>query len=302
MRAGATPRSAPAPMSACSTRRFSLPGQPRDRSPSLTHILAESGVKSGQRIGAIGWKPFSARGPRLRRDRARPALLHRRHAALDRRRTRRGRQRRRSHDEPGRRPSRHQRGRPARRLRIRRDLHLARRAQRARQHRARHERARGGAADRHERPAAVRPPDADGGQARLLRPAEPEPRRDQPRRSGHGGLWRAWRAQCPRRLPGRGAPPNCRTTSATMSTNSSRPIFRPPSTGTRRSASASPAARCGAPSTIASATRSSASRSIPAISSTSTNGCIRRSFRARRSRSRSGMALQVDVIPATGSP
>jgi hypothetical protein len=37
---------------------FSLPGQPRDRSSSLTHILAESGVHSGQTIGAIGWKPF----------------------------------------------------------------------------------------------------------------------------------------------------------------------------------------------------------------------------------------------------
>ena len=59
---------------------------------------------------------------------------------------------------------------------------------------------------------------------------------------------------------------------------------------------------CGAPCTIASATRSSASRSTPAISSTSTNGCIRRSLRARRSRSPPGMALQVDIIPATGTP
>ena len=39
---------------------FSLPGQPRDRSSSLTHILAESGVHSGQTIGVIGWKPFGA--------------------------------------------------------------------------------------------------------------------------------------------------------------------------------------------------------------------------------------------------
>ncbi len=39
---------------------FSLPGQPRDRSSSLTHILAESGVTLGQAIGAIGWKPFGA--------------------------------------------------------------------------------------------------------------------------------------------------------------------------------------------------------------------------------------------------
>jgi hypothetical protein len=38
---------------------FSLPGQPRDRSPALADILAECGLKSGQRIGAIGWKPFA---------------------------------------------------------------------------------------------------------------------------------------------------------------------------------------------------------------------------------------------------
>ena len=93
--------------------------------------------------------------------------------------------------------ARHQRGRPARRLRVRRDLHLARRAQRARQHRAGHDRARGGAADRHERPAAIGAPDADGGQARLLRPAKPEPRRHPARRSGHRGLWRAWRRSMP---------------------------------------------------------------------------------------------------------
>ena len=37
---------------------FSLPAQPRDRSSSLTHILAENGLKPGQTIGAIGWKPF----------------------------------------------------------------------------------------------------------------------------------------------------------------------------------------------------------------------------------------------------
>ena len=39
---------------------FSLPGQPRDRSPALRDILADCGLKSGQRIGAIGWKPFSS--------------------------------------------------------------------------------------------------------------------------------------------------------------------------------------------------------------------------------------------------
>lgn len=39
---------------------YSLPAQPRDRSDSLSDILSESGIGSGQRIGAIGWKPFGA--------------------------------------------------------------------------------------------------------------------------------------------------------------------------------------------------------------------------------------------------
>ncbi len=38
---------------------FSLPAQPRDRSPSLSDILADCGLKAGQRIGVIGWKPFT---------------------------------------------------------------------------------------------------------------------------------------------------------------------------------------------------------------------------------------------------
>ncbi len=37
---------------------FSLPSQPRDRTPALSHILSDCGLKPGQRIGAIGWKPF----------------------------------------------------------------------------------------------------------------------------------------------------------------------------------------------------------------------------------------------------
>ncbi|MGX9146028.1 aminopeptidase P family N-terminal domain-containing protein [Mesorhizobium sp. 128a] len=37
---------------------FSLPAQPRDRSASLSDTLAACGLKTGQTIGAIGWKPF----------------------------------------------------------------------------------------------------------------------------------------------------------------------------------------------------------------------------------------------------
>ncbi len=39
---------------------FSLPAQPRDTSPALADILSEAGVATGQRLGAIGWKPFGA--------------------------------------------------------------------------------------------------------------------------------------------------------------------------------------------------------------------------------------------------
>lgn len=37
---------------------FSLPGQPRDRSPPLGEILAARGLRPGMRIGAAGWKVF----------------------------------------------------------------------------------------------------------------------------------------------------------------------------------------------------------------------------------------------------
>jgi len=37
---------------------FSLPGQPRDRSAPLRDILTEAGLAAGQVIGAIGWKPL----------------------------------------------------------------------------------------------------------------------------------------------------------------------------------------------------------------------------------------------------
>jgi len=37
---------------------FSLPAQPRDRSPDLKDILAECGIGSGQKVGTVGWKPL----------------------------------------------------------------------------------------------------------------------------------------------------------------------------------------------------------------------------------------------------
>jgi hypothetical protein len=41
---------------------LSLPGQPRDRSRSLREILSEEGIGTGTRVGVIGWKDFGSRG------------------------------------------------------------------------------------------------------------------------------------------------------------------------------------------------------------------------------------------------
>ena len=40
---------------------LSLPSQPRDRSRPLADILGEEGIASGTRIGVIGWKPYAER-------------------------------------------------------------------------------------------------------------------------------------------------------------------------------------------------------------------------------------------------
>ena len=42
---------------------FSLPGQPRDRQLPLAVLLAEAGLRTGMRIGAVGWKIFDAGDP-----------------------------------------------------------------------------------------------------------------------------------------------------------------------------------------------------------------------------------------------
>ena len=40
---------------------FSLPSQPRDRSRSLTEILADEGIRDASRVGIIGWKTYADR-------------------------------------------------------------------------------------------------------------------------------------------------------------------------------------------------------------------------------------------------
>ena len=52
---------APLPMRLHRFQDFSLPSQPRDRSRSLAEILGDEGVRSDARIGAVGWKAYASR-------------------------------------------------------------------------------------------------------------------------------------------------------------------------------------------------------------------------------------------------
>ena len=52
-------QAAPLPMRVELWQDLSLPGQPRDRSRPLAEILADEGIASGARVGAVGWKPYA---------------------------------------------------------------------------------------------------------------------------------------------------------------------------------------------------------------------------------------------------
>lgn len=52
---------APLPMQVRLHQDFSLPGQPRDSSSPLSAELAAAGIGAGDRVGAIGWKSFPDR-------------------------------------------------------------------------------------------------------------------------------------------------------------------------------------------------------------------------------------------------
>jgi hypothetical protein len=56
-----TAGAAPLPMRRVTFQDFSLPGQPRDRSRALGDILADEGVGRGSRVGVIGWKEYADR-------------------------------------------------------------------------------------------------------------------------------------------------------------------------------------------------------------------------------------------------
>jgi Xaa-Pro aminopeptidase len=50
---------APLPMRRHRFQGLSLPGQPRDRSRPLTEILGDEGVGPAVRVGVVGWKPYA---------------------------------------------------------------------------------------------------------------------------------------------------------------------------------------------------------------------------------------------------
>jgi len=52
---------APLAMRCVAFQDLSLPGQPRDRSASLTSILRDEGIGAGSRVGVVGWKSFDDR-------------------------------------------------------------------------------------------------------------------------------------------------------------------------------------------------------------------------------------------------
>ncbi|MEI8332457.1 MAG: aminopeptidase P family N-terminal domain-containing protein [Chloroflexota bacterium] len=56
-----TAGAAPLPMRPELFQDFSLPGQPRDRSRQLAEVLAGEGVGSGGRVGVVGWKTYASR-------------------------------------------------------------------------------------------------------------------------------------------------------------------------------------------------------------------------------------------------
>lgn len=57
-----TAKAAPLAMEVELFQDFSLPGQPRDKSRSLGDALADAGVKSGTKVGLVGWKTFEYPG------------------------------------------------------------------------------------------------------------------------------------------------------------------------------------------------------------------------------------------------
>jgi Creatinase/Prolidase N-terminal domain len=58
---GGMAAAAPLPMRCVMFQEFSLPGQRRDRSQPLGEILRTEGIERGSRVGVVGWKSFADR-------------------------------------------------------------------------------------------------------------------------------------------------------------------------------------------------------------------------------------------------
>ncbi len=56
-----TAGAAPLPMRRERFQDLSLPGQPRDRSRALREIVGDEGIRAGSRVGVVGWKTYADR-------------------------------------------------------------------------------------------------------------------------------------------------------------------------------------------------------------------------------------------------
>ena len=286
---------APLPMRRALLQDLSLPSQPRDRSRPLARSSPTRA--SGPAVASASWA--GSRTPVGRPSRCPPSsstscvglvgATGRVENAND------------LLIDAGRRPAGRQRGRPAGVLRVGRLPDIEWRARPVARARTGHDGAGGRAPARLAGDAALVPPDAQRRAAGDARPAQPDRPGHRARRPVHRRLRYLGRPQLPRGLRGRGRRRAAERHRATTSSGSWRPTSPPSRSGTRRSASGSPAASWRPSSIGTSATRSSASSSTPATRSTSTSGSTRRSPPGRPIELRSGMALQADVIPATGS-
>ena len=164
------------------------------------------------------------------------------------------------------------------------------------------DRARGGPAARVERHAAVLPPDADRRAAGEVRAAEPRRPADRARRPADDGVRHLGRAQLPGGVRRRGRVGAARRDRRLCRTARRARTSRRWPSGTRRCTSARREASCRRSSTATSATRSSASPSTRATSSHLDEWVNSPVFAGSTIELRSGMALQCDIIPATGTP
>ena len=280
---------------------FSLPAQPRDRSDALPDILADCGLKPGQRIGAIGWKPFGAGDAGFGE-----TALDMPSFIADTLRTLAG-------DKGAVVNAANLLMNPTDGLRAINEADQLAAFEFAATFTSQGLRnvLQGIEPGMTELQAARLMgmnglphgchPMLSAGKRAVLWPAQPAPRHHQAWRPDHHGLWHPGCAQCPCRFPRRGRMPNFRMPSATMSKDWSHPISPPSSTGTRA---------IGIGTTGGTLWKAVHDRIGDPFFGVSLNpGHLVHIdewmhspvFSGSDIKLRSGMALQVDIIPATGA-